>query len=51
MKKLIVLALAATVVASLTPLGASARPLRGPQEETGSVLLPGPGPNGETTGG
>lgn len=49
MKKLIVLALAATVVASLAP--AYARPMSAPQEETGTVLLPGPGPNGETTGG
>lgn len=45
MKKLIVLALAATIVASLAPAGA-ARPMVGPQEETGTVLLPGPGPNG-----
>lgn len=51
MKKLIVLALAATVVASLAPAAAMARPMIGPQEETGNVLLPGPGPNGETTGG
>ena len=46
MKKLIVLALAATIVASLAPLGAHARPAPAPQEETGTVLLPGPGPNG-----
>lgn len=45
MKKLIVLALAATIVASLAPAGA-ARPMMAPQEETGTVLLPGPGPNG-----
>ena len=50
MKKLIVLALAATVVAALAPAGA-ARPMVAPQEETGTVLLPGPGPNGEVTGG
>jgi hypothetical protein len=50
MKKLIVLALAATVVAALAPAGA-ARPMTAAQEETGNVLLPGPGPNGETTGG
>ena len=50
MKKLVVLALAATVVASLAPAGA-ARPRIAPQEESGTVLLPGPGPNGEVTGG
>jgi hypothetical protein len=51
MKKLIVLALAATVVASLAPLGAHARPAPAPQEETGTVVAAGPGPNGEITGG
>ena len=45
MKKLVVLALAATVVASLAPAGA-ARPAAVQQKETGTVLLPGPGPNG-----
>lgn len=50
MKKLVVLALAAIAVASLAPAGA-ARPRIAPQEETGTVLLPGPGPNGEVTGG
>jgi hypothetical protein len=51
MKKLIVLALAATVVASLAPAAATARPMVAPQEETGTVLLPGPGPNGGTGDG
>jgi hypothetical protein len=51
MRKLVVLALAATIVASLAPLGAQARVAPAPQEETGTVLLPGPGPNGEVTGG
>ncbi len=51
MKKLVVLALAATIVASLAPAGVNARPAAAPQEETGTVLLPGPGPNGEVTGG
>lgn len=50
MKKLIVLALATMLVASIAPLGAGAAPLA-PQEETGTVILPGPGPNGEVTGG
>ena len=49
MKRAIVLLLTATLVAALAPIGAGAAPA--PQEETGSVLLPGPGPNGETTGG
>ncbi|MFP5352091.1 MAG: hypothetical protein ACLGIB_05970 [Actinomycetota bacterium] len=50
MKRLITLALAALMVAALSPLAAEAR-VAGPQEATGTVLLPGPGPNGETTGG
>lgn len=50
MKRLITLALAATLVAALFP--PSARADAAPkQEETGTVLLPGPGPNGEVTGG
>jgi hypothetical protein len=48
-KKLIVLALAATLVAGIAPLNAQARPA--PQEETGTVMLPGPGPNGGTGDG
>jgi len=50
MKRLITLAVAATMIASLSPLAAEAR-VAPPQEETGTVVLPGPGPNGETTGG
>ena len=50
MRRIITLLLAAAIVAALSPLGAEAAPV-GPQKETGSVLLPGPGPNGETTGG
>jgi hypothetical protein len=49
MKRVITLALAATLVAALSPLAAKAG--APPQEEQGTVLLPGPGPNGETTGG
>ena len=50
MKRLITLAVAATMIAALAPAGAQAR-IAGPQKEEGAVLLPGPGPNGETTGG
>ena len=50
MKRLITLILTAAMVAAFSPLGAEARTV-GPQKEEGSVLLPGPGPNGETTGG
>lgn len=50
MKRVITLLLAAAVFAALSPVGAEAR-VAPPQEETGTVLLPGPGPNGETTGG
>ena len=50
MKRAITLALAALMIAALSPLATGA-PAVGPQEETGNVLLPGPGPNGETTGG
>ena len=49
MKRVLTLILAATIVAALSPMTASAK--AGPQKEEGSVLLPGPGPNGETTGG
>jgi hypothetical protein len=49
MKRVITLVLAATLVAALSPL--SARAGAPPQEEQGTVLLPGPGPNGETGGG
>lgn len=48
MKRVITLVLVAALVAAFAP--PSARAGAG-QEETGSVLLPGPGPNGETTGG
>lgn len=50
MKRLLTVALAALMVASLSPLAAEAR-VAALQEETGAVVLPGPGPNGETTGG
>ena len=50
MRRIITLVLTAALVAALSPLGAEAAPV-GPQKETGNVLLPGPGPNGETTGG
>ena len=49
MKRLITLALATTLVAALAPLSAHAG--AAPQKETGTVLLPAPGPNGEVTGG
>ena len=49
MKRLITLALVATLVASIAPLTAQAAPAG--QSEEGTVMLPGPGPNGETTGG
>ena len=49
MKRVITAVLALMLVAALVPMGAQAAP--GPQKEEGSVLLPGPGPNGETTGG
>ena len=49
MKRAITLVLVATLVAALSAVGAQAAPP--PQEVEGSVLLPGPGPNGETTGG
>jgi hypothetical protein len=49
MKRAITILLAATLVAALSPLAAGAG--APPQKEEGSVLLPGPGPNGETTGG
>ena len=49
MKRVIVLALVATLVAALSPLAAQAGVAA--QEEMGTVVMPGPGPNGETTGG
>lgn len=50
MKQSLALALVATIFAALSPLAAQAG-VAGPQKEEGKVLLPGPGPNGETTGG
>lgn len=50
MKHALALGLVATLVAALSPLSAHAG-VAGPQKEEGNVLLPGPGPNGETTGG
>lgn len=49
MKRTIILALSVSLIAALVPLSAQAG--LPPQEESGTVLLPGPGPNGETTGG
>ncbi len=49
MKRAISLVLLATLVAALSPLAAKAG--APPQKEEGTVLLAGPGPNGETTGG
>lgn len=51
MRRTIVLVLVSALMAALSPLAAQARDVAAPQEEAGSVLLPGPGPNGETTGG
>lgn len=49
MKHVITLVLVATLVAALSPVAAQAGGAS--QKEEGAVLLPGPGPNGETTGG
>ena len=49
MKRVLTLLLLATFIAALSPVGAQAG--APPQKEEGTVLLPGPGPNGETTGG
>ena len=49
MKRAITFVLAAALVTSLAPLTAQA--VGGGQKVEGSVLLGGPGPNGETTGG
>jgi len=50
MKRIITLALVAALVSAFAPVAAGADPTP-PQKEEGTVLLPGPGPNGETTGG
>ena len=50
MKKAIILALLVTMVAALSP-GAAQADSVGPQKEEGTVLLPGPGPNGGTADG
>ena len=50
MKRMFALAVVATLFAALAPVGAQAR-VAGPQKQEGNVLLPAPGPNGETTGG
>ena len=50
MKRVITFLLVAALVAAFSPLTAQAAGDAG-QETEGSVLLPGPGPNGETTGG
>ena len=49
MKRALILLLLAMLIAALSPLGARAG--APPQKEEGTVILPGPGPNGETTGG
>lgn len=49
MKRLIVVAMSVCLLGALLPTGAIGA-IAG-QEETGTVPLPGPGPNGETTGG
>lgn len=49
MKRIVTLVLAASLVAAAAPLSAQAKPA--PQKEEGTVILPGPGPNGEVTGG
>ena len=51
MKRLITLILSAAMVAALSPIGGNAGAAVGPQKETGSVMLPGPGPNGGTGDG
>lgn len=50
MKRVITLVLVAALVAAFSPVSAEAGGAP-PQKEEGNVLLPGPGPNGETTGG
>jgi hypothetical protein len=49
MKRSLILVLAVLLIAALAP--ASGARSAAAQEESGTVLLPGPGPNGETTGG
>lgn len=49
MKRAITLVLLATLVSAFAAIGAQAG--AAPQQEEGTVLMPGPGPNGETTGG
>ena len=48
MRRALTAILLATIVAACMPVAQASVP---PQEETGNILLPGPGPNGETTGG
>ena len=50
MKRVITLVLLAALVSAFVPVSAQAGDTA-PQKEEGTVLLPGPGPNGETTGG
>ena len=50
MKRVITLVLLAALVTAFVPVSAQAGGTA-PQKEEGTVLLPGPGPNGETTGG
>lgn len=49
MRKATILVLVIALMAALAPLRAQAG--AGPQKEEGNVLMPAPGPNGETTGG
>ena len=50
MKRVITIVLLATLLSAFAPVAAEADSAP-PQKESGTVLLPGPGPNGETTGG
>ena len=49
MRRTVIVLLAFALVAALSPLAAEAGAPA--QKESGTVMLPGPGPNGETTGG
>lgn len=52
MKRVTIALLASALLAHLIPAPAAAVPAKlASQQESGTVLLPGPGPNGETTGG
>ncbi len=51
MRRMITLVLAAALLAAVSPVAGHAGAAAGPQKESGSVLLPGPGPNGGTGDG